>query len=550
MAQLYETLRPHMDERQRRLLLGAEAARLGRGGVKAVASVTGAHPATVARGAREASGAPEPRTRAAGGGRKPLTETDPELGPALMALVEPESRGDPESPLRWTCLSTRNLADTLTAAGHRCSAPTAARLLKSEGYSLQGNAKVAEGRQHPDRDAQFRYIARTAREHLDAGQPVVSVDAKKKEKVGEFANGGAEWRPKGHPERVNVHDFPSDAIGKAIPYGIYDLGANAGWVSVGTDHDTSAFAAATLRRWWRADGSARYPEARLLLICADSGGSNAARARAWKVELARLAAETGLEITCCHYPPGTSKWNKVEHRLFAQITRNWRGRPLTSHQAVVELISATTTSTGLTVTAELDASEYPTGLTYTKKQVEALPIDYHGFHGDWNYTIRPEPHETPIPTRKQTTRPRKSKLFIFDRLVGRAAAADVVDGVGREAHPVRGEEGDQLGDLLGAADRFIGIRLVMDASTSGAVPSFIGVGDNGRGDGVDQHAGGSQLLARRLGQADHRGLGRRVNGQVGVRKVVGLIPIEAALTPQGDVQIRTQMGQRAHLRER
>ena len=240
------------------------------------------------------------------------------------------------------------------------------------------------------------------------------MDAKKKEKVGEFANGGAEWRPKGRPERVNVHDFPSDAIGKAIPYGIYDLGANAGWVSVGTDHDTSAFAAATLRRWWRADGSARYPEARRLLICADSGGSNAARARAWKVELARLAAGTGLEITCCHYPPGTSKWNKVEHRLFAQITRNWRGRPLTSHQAVVELISATTTSTGLTVTAELDTSEYPTGLTYTKKQVEALPIDYHGFHGDWNYTIRPEPHETPIPTRKQTTRPRKSKLFIFD----------------------------------------------------------------------------------------------------------------------------------------
>ena len=269
-----------------------------------------------------------------------------------------------------------------------------ARLLKAEGYSLQGNAKVAEGAQHPDRDAQFRYIAARAREHLDAGEPVVSVDAKKKEKVGEFANGGAEWRPRGRPERVNVHDFPSDAIGKAIPYGIYDLGANTGWVSVGTDHGTSAFAAATLRRWWRADGSARYPGARRLLICADSGGSNAARARAWKVELARLAAETGLEVTVCHYPPGTSKWNKVEHRLFAQITRNWRGRPLTSHQAVVELISATTTSTGLTVTAELDTSEYATGLTYTKKQVEALPIDHHGFHGDWNYTVRPEPNAT------------------------------------------------------------------------------------------------------------------------------------------------------------
>ncbi len=416
VAQLYEALRPHLDERQRRLLLGAEAARLGRGGVKAVASVTGAHPATVARGAREASGTPEPRTRAPGGGRKKLSATDPELGPALMALVEPESRGDPESPLRWTCLPARTLAGTLTKAGHRCSAPTAARLLKAEGYSLQGNAKVAEGRQHPDRDAQFRYIARQAREFLDAGQPVISVDAKKKEKAGNFANGGAEWRPKGRPERVNVHDFPSDAIGKAIPYGSCDLDANTGWVSVGTDHDTSAFAVATLRRWWRACGSARYPGARRLLICADSGGSNAARARAWKVELARLAAETGLQVTVCHYPPGTSKWNKVEHRLFAQITRNWRGRPLTSHQAVVELIGATTTSTGLTVTAELDTSEYATGLTYTKKQVEALPIDYHGFHQDWNYTIRPEPHETPVPTRKQTTRPRKSKLFIFDRL--------------------------------------------------------------------------------------------------------------------------------------
>jgi DDE family transposase len=407
VARLYGLLRPHLDERQRRLLLGAEAMELGRGGIKAVAEATGVHPDTVGRGVREAEDRPEPRVRAPGGGRRKLAETDPGLGPALMALVEPESRGDPQSPLRWTCLSTRNLAGTLTAAGHRCSAPTVARLLKAEGYSLQGNAKVAEGAQHPDRDAQFGYIAARAREFLDAGQPVVSVDAKKKEKVGEFANGGTEWRPKGNPERVNVHDFPSDAIGKAIPYGIYDLGANAGWVSVGTDHDTSAFAAATLRRWWRCDGSARYPGARRLLICADSGGSNAARARAWKVELARLAAETGLQVTCCHYPPGTSKWNKVEHRLFAQITRNWRGRPLTSHQAVVELISATTTATGLTVTAELDTSEYPTGLTYTKKQVDALPISRHEFHEDWNYTIRPEPHETPIPTRKKTTRRQK-----------------------------------------------------------------------------------------------------------------------------------------------
>ena len=408
VARLYGLLRPHLDERQRRLLLGAEALELGRGGIKAVAEATGVHPDTVGRGVREAEGRPEPRVRAPGGGRRKLAENDPGLGPALTALVEPESRGDPQSPLRWTCLSTRNLAGTLTAAGHACSAPTVARLLKAEGYSLQGNAKVAEGAQHPDRDAQFRYIAARAREFLDAGEPVVSVDAKKKEKVGQFANGGTEWRPKGNPERVNVHDFPSDAAGKAIPYGIYDLGANSGWVSVGTDHDTSAFAAATLRRWWRADGSARYPAARRLLICADAGGSNAARARAWKVELARLAAETGLEVTCCHYPPGTSKWNKIEHRLFAQITRNWRGRPLTSHQAVVELIGAATTATGLTVTAELDTSEYPTGLTYTKKQVDALPISRHEFHGDWNYTIRSEPHETPIPTWKKTTRRRKT----------------------------------------------------------------------------------------------------------------------------------------------
>ena len=415
MAVVYAMVRPHLDERQRRIVLGAEACRLGRGGIKVVSAATGVHPDTVARGAREAAGEPEPRTRAPGGGRKPVTATDPRLVPALLAIVDPGARGDPESPLRWTLKSTRELARALTAAGHACSDRTVARLLRGEGYSLQGNAKVAEGRQHPDRDAQFRYISDRAREHMDAGQPVVSVDAKKKEKVGNFANGGAEWRPKGGPERVNVHDFPSDAAGKAIPYGIYDLGANTGWVSVGTDHDTSAFAVGALRRWWRCNGVTRYPAARRLLICADAGGSNAARARAWKVELARLAAETGLEVTVCHYPPGTSKWNKVEHRLFAQITRNWRGRPLTSHQAVVELISATTTTTGLTVHAELDTSEYPTGLRYTKKQVEALPISKHAFHGDWNYCVRPEPHETPVPSRKVADTPTKSKLFLRGR---------------------------------------------------------------------------------------------------------------------------------------
>ena len=416
MARLYGLLRPHLDERQRRLLLGAEALGLGRGGIKAVAEATGVHPDTVGRGVREAEGRPEPRVRAPGGGRKKLASTGQQLVPALMALVDPAARGDPVSPLRWTCLSTRNLAGALTKAGHPASDRTVARLLKAGGYSLQGNAKVAEGAQHAGRDAQFRYIAARAGEFLAGGDPVVSVDAKKKEKAGNFANGGAEWRPQGQPERVNVHDFPSGAAGKAIPYGIYDLGANTGWVSVGTDHDTSAFAAATLRRWWRAGGSARYPGARRLLICADSGGSNAARARAWKVELARLAAETGLEITCCHYPPGASKWNK--HRLFAQITRNWRGRPLTSHQTVVELISATTTATGLTVTAELDTSDYPTGLRYTSKQVDALPIGKHDFHPDWNYTARPEPHETPVPSQKQTTTPVKHQLFLRGCLAG------------------------------------------------------------------------------------------------------------------------------------
>lgn len=400
VARLYGLLRPHLDERQRRLLLGSEALELGRGGIKAVAAATGVHPDTVGRGLREAEGRPEPRVRAPGGGRKKLADTDPRLVPALTALVDPQTRGDPESPLRWTTKSTRNLAGALTKAGHPVSDRTVARLLREQGYSLQGNAKVAEGAQHADRDAQFRYISDRASEFLGAGDPAVSVDAKKKEKVGQFANGGREYQPKGSPERVNVHDFPSDAVGKAIPYGIYDLGSNAGWVSVGTDHDTAAFAVETLRRWWRCDGSARYPGARRLLICADSGGSNAARARAWKVEIARLAAETGLEITVCHYPPGTSKWNKIEHRLFAQITRNWRGRPLTSHQAVVELIGATTTTTGLTVHAELDTREYPTGLRYTRKQVEALPIAKHAFHADWNYTVRPEPRATPVPARK------------------------------------------------------------------------------------------------------------------------------------------------------
>jgi transposase len=387
----YAVLRPHLDERQRRLLLGVEASQIGRGAIKAIASVTGVHPDTIARGVRELEGNPEPqpRVRAAGGGRKKLAETDLGLAEQLRALVDPGTRGDPMSPLVWTTKSTRHLAEELTKQGHPVSDRTVARMLSEMGFSLQGNAKVIEGAQHADRDAQFGYLAVQVAEHLEDGQPVVSVDTKKKELVGEFKNGGREYQPVGQPERVHVHDFPDKELGKAIPYGIYDVSANTGWVSVGTDHDTSAFAVATLRSWWQTIGSLRYPEAGRLLICADSGGSNGNRVRAWKIELAKLAVETGLQITVCHLPPGTSKWNKIEHRLFSQITLNWRGRPLRTHQVIVDLIGSTTTATGLTVQCVLDTRQYPTGLRYTKKDVQALLLTTHDFHGEWNYTLRP-----------------------------------------------------------------------------------------------------------------------------------------------------------------
>jgi transposase len=390
-ARRYAVLRPHLDERQRRLLLGVEAQQMGRGGIKAVAQATGVHPDTIARGVREVDGVAEAsvRVRAPGGGRKKLAETDPELTTALKALVDPETRGDPMSLLVWTTKSTRNLAGALTATGHPVSDRTVARMLQDMGFSLQGNAKVIEGKQHADRDAQFRYLAGQVAEHVAAGQPVVSVDTKKKENVGEFKNGGREYRPAGTPERVNVHDFPDKELGKAIPYGIYDVSANTGWVSVGTDHDTSAFAVATLRSWWDTIGKARYPHAGRLLVCADGGGSNGSRVRAWKIELAAFAAETGLHVTVCHLPPGTSKWNRIEHRLFSQITMNWRGRPLKTHQVIVDLISNTTTATGLTVHCVLDTGQYPTGVKYTKEDVDALPITRHDFHPDWNYTMRP-----------------------------------------------------------------------------------------------------------------------------------------------------------------
>jgi hypothetical protein len=320
-------------------------------------------------------------------------QTDPELQPALLDLVEPDERGDPMSPLRWTVKSTRNLAGELTAQGHRISADTVADLLRTEGFSLQGNAKTMEGKQNPARDAQFRYLNDQVKDHLADGQPVISVDTKKKELIGEFKNAGREWRPAGQPVGVDVHDFPDKELGKVVPYGIYDLAANTGWVNVGTDHDTAAFAVESIRRWWNSTGHLAYPHATRLLITADAGGSNGYRTRAWKTELATLAAQTGLALTVCHFPPGTSKWNRIEHRLFSHITLNWRGRPLTSHEVVVNTIAATTTRTGLRVHAALDTDTYALGVEISNAQMAALPITRHSWHGDWNYTLHPDtPH--------------------------------------------------------------------------------------------------------------------------------------------------------------
>jgi Rhodopirellula transposase DDE domain len=396
IARRFESLRPHLDEKARRLVLGAEAAVLGRGGIKRVAAATGSHPDTVARGVREVRSADpaDGRVRRPGGGRRPATEADPELVAALEKLVAPQTRGDPESPLRWTTVSTRDLAATLTQQGHPVSATTVRTLLSEQlGYSLQANAKTIEGRQHPDRDAQFRHITERVREHQQAKCPVISVDTKKKELVGQFSNKGRQWRPKGEPEPTKTHDFADKQLGKAIPYGVYDVAADTGWVNVGTDHDTAEFAVESIRRWWTGIGKSSYPDADRLLICADGGGSNGYRTRQWKTELAAFAAETGLTVNVCHLPPGTSKWNKIEHRLFSHISMNWRGRPLQSHEVIVESIAATTTDTGLSVHAELDTGSYPTGIKIAKRDVATLEqsgtLERHHFHGEWNYSLHP-----------------------------------------------------------------------------------------------------------------------------------------------------------------
>jgi hypothetical protein len=386
-----------LDERSRRQWAAAEALEYGYGGVTAVATATGLARDTIAAGIQELHyrqlHPDEPvteRLRKKGAGRKLLTESDPTLVAALEALVEPLTRGDPESPLRWTCKSTRRLAAELTSQGHRIGYRSVAWLLHEAGYSLQANRKTREGNQHPDRNAQFEFINTQATRFQKRGQPVISVDTKKKELVGDFKNPGREWHPEGEPEKVRVHDFKDEELGKAIPYGVYDVTNNQGWVSVGIDHDTAYFATASIRRWWEEMGTARFPRAKELFITADGGGSNSFRTRLWKVALQKLANEVGLKLTVSHFPPGTSKWNKVEHRLFSFITHNWRGKPLVSIQVIVNLIAATRTSTGLIVKAAIDDRKYEVGIEVTDEQMSKLNIEPASFHGEWNYTIKPK----------------------------------------------------------------------------------------------------------------------------------------------------------------
>ena len=388
----YKALGPVLTERGRRIWAATEARAAGRGGISAVARATGIAYSTVRRGLNElasgASAAPG-RVRRPGGGRKRTLDKDPTLLADLEGLVEPTAAGDPQSPLRWTSKSVRQLAETLQGMGHVVSRQLVAELLAAAGYSLQANRKTREGTTHPDRDAQFRHINRQVRRFQTATQPVISVDTKKKELVGDFKAPGAQWRPKGQPEPVRVHDFLIPEQGKAIPYGVYDLTRNAGWVSVGIDHDTASFAVRTIARWWQKMGRPRYGRARSLLITADAGGSNGARVRLWKWELQQLANRTGLAITVCHFPPGTSKWNKIEHRLFSYISTNWRGQPLVSLAVIVNLIGATRTPAGLRVRCELDRGAYPKGRDVSDVQMASLHLVPHTFHGDWNYTLKP-----------------------------------------------------------------------------------------------------------------------------------------------------------------
>jgi transposase len=388
----YQALKPVLDEQGRRRFAAAEAQAAGHGGIKAVARITGIARSTIGRGLvelREAVALSAGRVRRPGGGRKPLTVTDPSLLDDLRELVEPATRGDPETPLKWTAKSLRNLSAGLRALGHRISPNTVGAALRTLGYSLQANRKTREGASHPDRDAQFGYINERVKAALAAGEPAISVDTKKKELVGDFKNGGREWRPQGQPETVRVHDFLIPGLGRAVPYGVYDIGENAGWVSVGIDHDTASFAVNAIRRWWHEMGRTRYPNATRLTITADGGGSNGVRLRLWKCELQRLADELNLTIAVCHLPPGTSKWNKIEHRLFSFITQNWRGRPLVSHQVIVQLIAATTTTTGLKVRCDIDPNTYPAGIKISDAEIARVNLQRHEFHGDWNYTIMP-----------------------------------------------------------------------------------------------------------------------------------------------------------------
>jgi transposase len=397
IAAKFAILSPLLDERARRLWAAVEARAIGRGGISQVAEATRLSPATIRAGLQELAHPVSPpapqamveRVRRPGGGRKPLGAHDPYLVRALETLLDPVTRGDPMSLLRWTCKSAAKLSVALQTQGHAVSERTVNRLLHDLGYSLQANRKTLEGRAHPDRDTQFQYINRRAKTFQKQGQPMISVDTKKKELVGQFRNGGHEWYPQGQPEEVQGHDFPDKELGKVIPYGVYDEATNSGWVSVGIDHDTAEFAVETVRRWWRHMGSEVYPQAKRLLITADGGGSNGSRCRLWKVELQKLADEIGLRISVCHFPPGTSKWNKIEHRMFCHITENWRGRPLVSREVVVNLIGHTTTKTGLAIRSALDENRYPTGREVTAQQMERLSIKQDKFHGEWNYTLQP-----------------------------------------------------------------------------------------------------------------------------------------------------------------